>query len=231
MDMMPVITPVIIIVGADKGGVGKTTIARTLLDYYNSKNISCQGVDTEHPQGILKRFYSERDDVNVVDLTKSNGQMKVFDGIRNHSVTLIDIRAGLLSKTLEMLNVTGFFESAKSGKHRIVVMHILGDTEASMDEVAAVAKIIPDARRILVKNHVNEGAFEGTPIALGPTDEVMDIPKLDELAAKNVDRAGVSFTGFIANTGNSEVLRGYTRHWLRAVHDAYSRAGLDAITT
>lgn len=226
--MMPVVTPVIFIVGADKGGVGKTTVARTLLDFYEGRNISCKGVDTEHPKGVLKRFYPEL--VDVVDLTKSNGQMQVFDALRQYSVTLIDIRAGLLSKTLDMMNVTGFFEGAKEGKHRIVVAHVLGDTEASLDEVTDVSKIIPDARRLLIRNHISEDAFATTSIQLSATDEMLDIPKLDDLAAKHVDRAGVSFSAFVRNTANSPVLTGYTRHWLREVHASYDRAGLAAIT-
>jgi hypothetical protein len=35
--------------GADKGGVGKTTIARTLVDYYQSHGISLRAFDTEYP--------------------------------------------------------------------------------------------------------------------------------------------------------------------------------------
>ena len=31
--------PVVIVVGADKGGVGKTTVSRTLLDYFSANNV------------------------------------------------------------------------------------------------------------------------------------------------------------------------------------------------
>jgi cellulose biosynthesis protein BcsQ len=31
--------PVVIVVGADKGGVGKTTVSRTLLDYFDANGI------------------------------------------------------------------------------------------------------------------------------------------------------------------------------------------------
>ena len=30
--------PVVLMVGADKGGVGKTTVSRTVLDYLKAKN-------------------------------------------------------------------------------------------------------------------------------------------------------------------------------------------------
>ena len=49
--------PTLILVGADKGGVGKTTVARSLLDYFARKNILTRAFDTENPRGSLHRFY------------------------------------------------------------------------------------------------------------------------------------------------------------------------------
>ena len=49
--------PTLILVGADKGGVGKTTTARTLLDYFARKNVLTRAFDTENPRGSLHRFY------------------------------------------------------------------------------------------------------------------------------------------------------------------------------
>ena len=36
----PMAKPAVIIVGADKGGVGKTTVSRTLLDYFIAHQIT-----------------------------------------------------------------------------------------------------------------------------------------------------------------------------------------------
>ena len=49
--------PVVIVVGADKGGVGKTTVSRTLLDYFSANNVLTRAFDTESPRGTLKRFH------------------------------------------------------------------------------------------------------------------------------------------------------------------------------
>ena len=37
--------PVVIVVGADKGGVGKTTVSRTLLDYFSANNVPTRAFD------------------------------------------------------------------------------------------------------------------------------------------------------------------------------------------
>ncbi len=43
--------PAVIVVGADKGGVGKTTVSRTLLDYFTAHHVPTRAFDTESPEG------------------------------------------------------------------------------------------------------------------------------------------------------------------------------------
>jgi len=49
--------PAVILVGSDKGGVGKTTVTRTLLDYYAAKKVPTRAYDTG--PGTLKRFHPD----------------------------------------------------------------------------------------------------------------------------------------------------------------------------
>src|SRR5690606_16550890 len=92
--------PAVIVVGADKGGVGKTTVSRTVLDYFTANNIPTRAFDTEAPRGTLKRFHP--DITEIVDMTSTSDQMKIFDTLNTAtaSVTVIDVRAGLLSPAL-----------------------------------------------------------------------------------------------------------------------------------
>ena len=83
--------PAVILVGADKGGVGKTTVARTLIDYLGAHQTSTRAFDTEWPRGTLKRFHPEL--TQVVDVTSVSDQMKIFDtlGSADAKVTVIDV--------------------------------------------------------------------------------------------------------------------------------------------
>src|SRR6201747_3338414 len=83
--------PVVIVVGADKGGVGKTTVSRTLLDYFSANNVPTRAFDTESPKGTLKRFHPEV--TEVVDMHATSDQMKIFDTLSgtDAQVTIIDI--------------------------------------------------------------------------------------------------------------------------------------------
>jgi hypothetical protein len=105
--------PAVIVVGADKGGVGKTTVARTLLDYFTAHHVPTRAFDIEAPKGTLKRFHP--DISKVVDVSTVPDQMRIFDTVSDSSVTVIDVRAGLLSPTLRALREVGFLDSVKKG--------------------------------------------------------------------------------------------------------------------
>jgi len=151
--------PAVIIVGADKGGVGKTTVARTLLDYLISHQVPIRAFDTEAPRGTLKRFHPGV--TEVVDMTLVPDQMKIFDTLNSSeaAVTLIDVRAGLMSPTLKALRDIGFIEAARKGQITFAVFHILGPTIASLDEIKETAAYLGDARYFMVKNFINNTHF------------------------------------------------------------------------
>jgi hypothetical protein len=230
--------PAVIIVGADKGGVGKTTVTRTLLDYFNGRKVPTRAFDTESPKGTLKRFHP--DVTEVVDVTKIADQMQIFDTISESAVTMIDVRAGLLSPTLTALRDIGFIDAAKKGQITFSVFHILGPSVASLDEIAETADFMTDARYFLVKNFINNTHFFEWDQATYNSyfNRIKDaveitIPKLNEMACEQVELASVPYLSFIANKGGngesanySFVLRGYVRHWLGNVWAEYDRIKL-----
>ena len=113
---------------------------------------------------------------------------------------------------------------------KITVLHILGSTQASFDEIKATAALVEGSKHFLVVNHANDASFLGLSDHLkNLADGVIDIAKLNELAAEYVDTAGVSFDSFIANESNSAVMRGYTKSWLHRAFNQYDAAKLNQI--
>jgi hypothetical protein len=232
--------PTVILVGADKGGVGKTTVARTLLDYFGAHQTPVRAFDTESPRGTLKRFHPEV--TEVVDVSAVADQMKIFDtlGSADARVTVIDVRAGLLSATLQVLRDIGFIESARKGQITFAVFHILGPSIASLNEIAETAQSVGDASYFLVKNRINDTTFfEWDPATYNSYFKQIkgaaeiSIPRLNEMACEQVEVASQPFVSFIANknakgepANYSFVLRGYVRHWLGNVWGEYDRVKL-----
>ncbi len=237
--------PAVILVGADKGGVGKTTVARTLLDYFIAHQVPIRAFDTESPRGTLKRFHP--DVTEVVDATQVGDQMKIFDTLGNASakVTVIDVRAGLLSPTLRSLSEIGLLDSAKKGQITFAVFHILGPSIASLEEIAETSNVLGNANYFLVKNFINNTTFfEWDPSTYNsyfkriPGAAEITVPKLNEMACEQVEVAGTPFVNFVANKDGkgdaanySFVLRGYVRHWLGNVWGEYDRVQLMDLVT
>ena len=232
--------PVVIVVGADKGGVGKTTVSRTLLDYFSANNVPTRAFDTESPRGTLMRFHP--DITEIVDMTTTADQMKIFDTLNaaSPSVTVIDVRAGLLSPALASLRDIGFLDAAKAGQITFAVFHILGPSIASLDEIAETANFMQGAKYYLVKNFINDTQFfqwdQSTYNSyfhrIKDATE-LTIPKLNEMAYEQVEVSSVPFLKFVANKGKEDeaanysfVLRGYVRHWLANVWSEFDRIKL-----
>src|SRR3954469_8884069 len=231
--------PVVIVVGADKGGVGKTTVSRTLLDYFSANNVPTRAFDTESPRGTLMRFHP--DITQIVDMTTTADQMKIFDTLNaGTSVTVIDVRAGLLSPALASLRDIGFLDAAKAGQITFAVFHILGPSIASLDEIAETANFMQGAKYYLVKNFINDTQFFQWDQATYNSyfHRIKDateltIPKLNEMAYEQVEVSSVPFLKFVANKGKEDeaanysfVLRGYVRHWLANVWSEFDRIKL-----
>jgi hypothetical protein len=233
--------PTVILIGADKGGVGKTTVARTLLDYITTQEIPTRAFDTEAPKGALHRFHPKI--TEIVDVTEVSGQMRIFDTVSDSSVTVIDVRAGLLSSTLRTLRNIDFLDSAKKGQLTLVVFHILGSSIGSLNEIQDLSGFTRDFEYFLVKNFINDASFfewdqttHSSYFKKSSEAVEITIPKLNERAYEEVEVTSVPFATFISNKDRngepasySFVLRGYVRQWLGQVWDEYERIKLKVI--
>jgi hypothetical protein len=169
--------------------------------------------------------------------------MRIFDTLTEASVTVIDVRAGMLSPTLRSLRDIGFLDSVKKGQITFVVFHILGSSIASLNEIEDTASFICDANYFLVKNFINNTSFfewdqstYNSYFRRIKDATELTIPKLNEMAYEQVEVASVPFLKFVANKGPQDqaanysfVLRGYVRHWLANVWSEYDRIKLTDI--
>lgn len=227
--------PTLILVGADKGGVGKTTISRALLDFFARKNVLTRAFDSENPRGTLKRFYPGI--TEIIDLGNVAHQMKVLDTLEtaNVPVTLVDLKAGNMSYALDLFDRIGVLEAARNGMFNMGLFHVIGPSIASLDEMAEISKYLQGIQYVVARNFINETNFfewDQTTykkyFAALPKGNEIDIPKLNEMAYEQVDLAGVTFKDFIDNRAAdgqagkfSFVLRGYVRKWCSEIDDEF----------
>jgi len=132
--------PTLILVGADKGGVGKTTTSRALLDFLARRNILARAFDTENPRGGLHRFHPGI--TEIINLEEVADQMKVLDTLEttNVGVTVVDLKAGAMSTALQAFEDVGALEAAKNGDFNLGLVHVIGPSIASLNEMGEIAK-------------------------------------------------------------------------------------------
>jgi hypothetical protein len=204
-------TPLVILIGADKGGVGKTTVARIAADYMQARGATARTYDTELGRGDLVRFAPT---ANVVDIATTRGQMAIFDTLEG--VTLVDIRAGEFSKTLRALDEAKLLDDVRSGALNLVLLHVLGPTDRSFGEVGETAAIIGGStRHFVVKNFINEGDFDElekdgrfASQMRQMAQKTVVVPHLTADACDALQKLGVSFDAFARDSSQSRMLRG-----------------------
>jgi hypothetical protein len=236
----PTVKPTVILVGADKGGVGKSTVARFILDFLGQNRIRARAFDTEAPRGTLYHFHP--DETTIVDLTSTSDQMKIFDTLMTspQRVSVIDVRAGGLTPVLATLEEIGFFDAVKAGEFGFILLHILGPSLSSLDEIDVVAPYVRDADYFIVKNHVNDSTFfEWDPHTHSKYFEnvraagEITVPQLDAQAYEKVEVASTPFSTFVADrtadgqpAHHSFVLKGKVYSWLNRVAEAFENVGI-----
>lgn len=206
----PDLSPRLIIVGADKGGVGKTFVARTLMEFLPG----ARAVDTEATKG-LSRFYPT---ATVLDADKIDDQMRLFDAMP--PLTLVDMGAGQLLRSLRSMRELGLLEDTKAGRLDLTVVQPLGPNSQSADELVEVAAQLDAANHYTLRNMVSPDsqffAFNEVMFAAMDVRSLGTLPHLDDRAAEAIDSRHQTFHAFEADDGNSFTLRRRLTFWLAA---------------
>ncbi len=156
----------LIFVGGDKGGVGKSAVARLLLDIYRSASVPCVAIDSDTSNSDLYRFYKRiaaggillpedaPDAVDRIDFTKQGEADDFIDNLgSNQSLILVDLPArskDSFDRFVHELDLLNF--SLESG-YRITIVHVLGKTRNSLAALKQVSDLCGGAvDYVLVRN-------------------------------------------------------------------------------
>ncbi len=225
-------TPLIILTGADKGGVGKTHVCRAVRDYMETPGLKAlprpRLLDGQFPRGDLIQFCPGAEVINITDIAD---QMKVFDALSG--VTIVDIPAGLLGFTLKACDDARLLDDVKDGSLRMALLHVLGPSVSSLDEIAeATAMLGASARHFIVKNHINETNFfewdQNSSYARSLralADVTISVSHLDTVSNEAVQQAKLPYIEFVGGMA-SRTLRGRVAKWLERTCTEFDRVGL-----
>jgi hypothetical protein len=217
--------PRLILTHGEKGGVGKTTVARIIADFLNSRNSAFRAFDAEGTTGQLLRFHpAETSAVNVASAASVAPVLDYLMEPGGKRLALVDLGARSGEEVKSWLYRGGALEEAEAARLGITVVYVLGGAVDSVGHLKeCFAALGSDVNYVIVKNFGVAGKFDVYDqsnvrqdlLAAGARE--IAIPVLDGSVYQSVDRASISFTSFAdgqnGTFGFTE--RRYCRSWLR----------------
>jgi hypothetical protein len=187
-------------IGGEKGGVGKSLVARVLAQYFVDRGIPFTGFDTDKSHGALLRFYADFAAPAVLD--RHDG----LDPIIEHALEdpqrriLVDLAAQTqqsLGKWLDDADVIGL---AQENGLTLTWWHVM---DAGRDSVDLLRQWLDQfggrIKLVIVLNEVRGDRFEileasgelARAEALGAS--VISLRRLPDTTMQKIDQHGVSF--------------------------------------
>jgi hypothetical protein len=187
-------------IGGEKGGVGKSLVARVLAQYFIDHDLPFLGFDTDRSHGALMRFYSGYASPVLVD------HYEALDAIMEAAVEkpqrriLVDLAAQTHDPLVRWMDDSGVLNLADEMNVKIHYWHVM---DAGKDSVDLLRKLLDrfdtSLNYTLVRNHIRGTDFsvleqsgeQARAIEMGA--KVMPLKKLHDSVIQKVDAASSSF--------------------------------------
>jgi hypothetical protein len=223
------------LVGGEKGGVGKSVVARLITQLFIERSLPFSAFDADQSHGALLRYYT--DYARPVDLGVLSSADEIMDSaLSAERSVVVDLPAQSqrpLSSWLESTDVLAF---ARETDVRFVFWHV---TDGGFDSVAQLEQQLErhggELDYVVVENEGRSKSFrqlEGSPAyerlqALG--GRVIRLPELDPAVMYELDRFGSSFWAAV-NTSEgpralSPMARRRAQKWLEQSFRALEQLG------
>jgi hypothetical protein len=212
------------LVGGEKGGVGKSVVARLLAQSFIDRGVPFAALDADQSHGALVRSYG--DYAQAVDLERLESADQIMDrALGADRRVLVDLPAQshrLLRRWIDATEVLAF---AREMEVRVVLWHV---TDGGFDSVAHLERLVTDfadtVDYVVVKNHGRSKDFSqleasaGYQRVLALGGRIVALPELDPAIMYKLDRFGSSFWAAVNATEGERALspleRRRARLWL-----------------
>ena len=217
------------LIGGEKGGVGKSVVARLLAQYFIDHKLDFAAFDGDASHGALLRYYAASSQPVQVDAFESMDRIveSALDGERR---VLVDLPAQCRRQLFEWIESADVLELSRDKSAPIRLWHV---TDGGYDSVQLLGSLGErygkDASYIVVRNHGRAGDFsqldESPQLiearALGA--EVIDLPQLHSAAMYQLDRHSSSFWAAVNDEAStfrlSPMDRRRARKWLKESYE------------
>ena len=216
-------------IGGEKGGVGKSLVARILAQYLIDHERPFLGFDTDKSHGALMRFYAGYASPVVVDKYESLDAIVEAAAADPQRSILVDLAAQTQDALTQWMDDSGLLELSSELGLAITYWHVM---DSGRDSVDLLKKLLDRfgsrLNYVLVQNHIRGDAFDilessgEKQRALELHARIINVKRLHEASMIKIDGHSSSFWSATQRTDEHALgilERQRVRMWLR---NAYS---------
>jgi len=121
------------LIGGEKGGVGKSVVARVVAQYLIDKNIPFVGFDTDRSHGSLLRFYTDYASPVVADSYESLDLIVEAAAEQPDKRVLVDLAAQTHEPLVKWMDDSGVLETLEELGVSFCYWHVMDSGKDSVD--------------------------------------------------------------------------------------------------
>jgi len=217
-------------IGGEKGGVGKSVVARVLAQYFIDNDIPFLGFDSDQSHGALLRFYTGFASPVVVDNFESLDSVIEAAEANPGRRILVDLAAQTHQSLVRWIEDSGLLELINEVGFTLTYWHVL---DAGRDSVDLLRKLLDQfggkLNLVLVLNEIRGDNFDileasgerERAVQLGA--KVISLRQLPNTTMQKIDSHSSSFWAATSTdktgTGLGLLERQRVKVWLRRAYD------------
>jgi CobQ/CobB/MinD/ParA nucleotide binding domain len=223
------------LVGGEKGGVGKSLLARMLAQYMIDRGQPFLGFDTDKSHGSLLRFYADFASPTVIDQYESLDNIVESAAEAPERSILVDLAAQTHQFLVRWMEDSGVLDVSGDLGLRLHYWHVMDSGQDSVDLLRQLLDQFGGRLDIIVVlNEVRGDRFDLLDASgqraraeeLGA--KVIPIRRLQDSTMQKIDGRGLSFWAAVNNadkaaTGLGLLERQRVKAWLNKAYDEFGR--------
>lgn len=195
-------------VGGEKGGVGKSVVARLLAQYYIDESIPFRIVDADRSHPAMMRYYAEFSSAGDLDSFEGTDPIMqlALDADRR---VVVDLPAQSDRFLKSWMVQNGIVELATENGVQITFWHVMDDGKDSLSLLQSLLDTYGSSvNYVIVKNYgrgTSFDAFDQSDVARRAEELAVKVMSLDELhkpTMHKIDLMNASFWAAINNTAD-----------------------------
>jgi hypothetical protein len=223
-------------IGGDKGGVGKSVVARLLTQWCLDRQLAFAAVDADASHGALVRHYG--DYTRTVDLSLFETADEILTlATECDRRVIVDLPAQGDRALAAWISEAGILDLARESSVDVVFWHVMDDGKDAVSTLDRLLNRHGRAARYVIVENLGRGTdfslFDRSPTRVLANEMgalTLQLSELHAAAMRKIDRSDASFWAAVNNLDFSPALftrmdRQRIKVWMQATYDQIARLG------